>query len=103
MTDLLLDEIEDEETLAAEALVLRERFRRFPCPWWRVEGSQIIARIGDAVVEIIELVEHVADALAIGDIVRPLPADVRESIVSALASALVAAYEDLYSSTIGHS
>jgi len=94
IADVWPDAIEDElaETIAAAAL--RERFRQFSCPSWR--------RIGRRVVEVHDLRAQAA-ALTIGQLVQPLPLDVRDAIVNALASAIVAAYEDLYNNRIGHS
>jgi hypothetical protein len=45
----LSDDWSDEEEIAAVAL--REAFRRFPLPWWRVEGARIVGRISADVVE----------------------------------------------------
>jgi len=45
-------------------VALREKFRRFPCPWWRV---QIVGRIGDEIVETSDLVS----------VTKPTPRDAR--------------------------
>jgi hypothetical protein len=53
MLDYLPDDeppLNGEQTI--EALALRALCRQYACPWWRVEGSKAVARVGSQIVEV---------------------------------------------------